>query len=103
MTAALLTQKSDGTDEEKRCSDDEARAANLIRFIRLRRPLTQLLGSPEDKGRRQRVEDFVDTLLNSDPRVEDPRMLIEEVPQGSDGGLVFFKAGDHEDSEESED
>lgn len=87
----------------ERCNDDEARAANLIRFIRLRRPLTQLLGSPEDKDRRQRVEDFVDTLLNSDPKVEDPRMLIEDVPQGSDGGLVFFEAGDHEDSEESED
>lgn len=88
----------------ERRSDRAPREANIIRFIRLRRPLAQLLPSPEDNNRREVVETFVETLLAAEAGGEDPRMTVNHVEQGPDGGLLFQSMGEERalESEEEE-
>lgn len=71
--------------------DDEAetRTANLIRFVRLRRPLVQLVPAPEDAQRREGLEDLVEEILSATAGSEDPRFMVNLVPQGQDGGIEF--------------
>lgn len=86
----------------EREEDPEARAENDIRFIRLRRPLVQLLPAPDDAGRRGALEDLVDELLTAPAGVEDPRWQVNLEPQGADGGLSIV-ADDADDLSDSED
>lgn len=74
--------------------DADARAANEIRFIRFRRPLSFLLPEPGNTARRGAVEDLVDELLTIPAGGDDPRMLVNVIDQGPDGGLALVKAGD---------
>jgi len=73
----------------ERETQEAKREANEIRFVRLRRPLAQLLPAPGDNRRRGVIEDFVDEVLSTPAGNADPRMLVKVVPQGSDGGLEF--------------
>ncbi|MFI5949761.1 class I SAM-dependent DNA methyltransferase [Micromonospora chalcea] len=89
----------------ERCSDESARAANDIRFVRLRRPLNQLLPGYGTESARQEVEDLVDDLLTGPPGGEDPRYLITTVRQGLDGGLTTLPpvAGEADEMEADDD
>ena len=55
----------------ERCSDAEERETADIRFVRLRRPLAQLFPGPEQEGRRQALEDLVDSILTGPTGEED--------------------------------
>jgi hypothetical protein len=37
----------------ERCKDEQRRNENLVRFVRLKRPLAEILGEGEDEGQRQ--------------------------------------------------
>jgi hypothetical protein len=89
--------------------NDEAdiRAENMIRFVRLRRPLVQLIPAPENSQRREGLEDLVEEILAAPAGSEDPRFMVNLVRQGRDGGIEF--AGDgaangrlHDDEGEDE-
>jgi len=84
----------------EREQDEEARKENLIRFVRLRKPLSQLLVAPTDPARRQTVEDLIALILESAEGSEDPRLTINLVSQGFHGGLHF---GDSQDQDEDTD
>ncbi|WP_158641325.1 HsdM family class I SAM-dependent methyltransferase [Amycolatopsis eburnea] len=88
----------------ERCSDEDARINNEIRFVRLRKPLVQLLDEPSSRQRRQSVEDLVDTILGSLHGEADPRLVVNVVRQGEDGGMSFIPsdAYDGVDAEEEE-
>jgi methylase of polypeptide subunit release factors len=48
----------------QRCKDEEKRASNLVRFVRLNRPLAEILGSRDDEGQKQlAAEQFRDLIL----------------------------------------
>ena len=86
----------------------EQREANNIRFIRLRRPLTQLLPAPDSQGRRGALEDLVDEILSAPAGGADPRFSITTVNQGTDEGLESLpdegaEVGVLSDTEASED
>ncbi|MGV0159874.1 HsdM family class I SAM-dependent methyltransferase [Mycobacterium colombiense] len=76
----------------QRETDPNARWSNEIRFIRFRRPLAQVIPSPEDDHRRGVLEDLVDELLHSPAGGEDPRFTISTTPQGDDGGLESLRS-----------
>jgi hypothetical protein len=69
--------------EEKKA----ARLANDIRFVRLRRALAQLIPDPSSAARRGRIEELLDTLLTAEATEDDPRMQVNVVRQGEEGGL----------------
>ena len=82
----------------ERETDAAARAANSIRFVRLRRPLAQLIPDPSNAARRGRLEDLVDQILDAGATDEDPRMQVNLVAQGTEGGLHIEAGEDDEDS-----
>ena len=82
----------------ERDADADARAANEIRFVRLRRPLAQLIPDPSSPDRRGRIEELIDEILESDATEDDPRMQVNLVAQGSDGGLLLEAGDDDADS-----
>ncbi|WP_339155518.1 Eco57I restriction-modification methylase domain-containing protein [Actinomadura luteofluorescens] len=84
----------------ERCGEASVRRNSVIRFVRLRRPLGTLLPPSTDPNRRQAVEDLLDAVINGDTNIEDPRMTINLVPQGDDGGLEFVAAEDGPTAEE---
>src|ERR1017187_2019760 len=50
----------------QRCGDVKAREANLVRFVRLLRPLTEILGSREDEEQKQKgAERLRDLILSA--------------------------------------
>jgi hypothetical protein len=50
----------------QRCDDAKKRNENLVRFVRLKRPLTEILGEREDEAQRQEAaEKFRDLILKS--------------------------------------
>jgi type I restriction-modification system DNA methylase subunit len=75
--------------------DAGRREANRMRFVRLRRPLAQIIPSPNESVRRDTLEAFVEDITNTESDQTDPRMQINEMIQGSDGGLAF--SADNED------
>ncbi|WP_164848472.1 class I SAM-dependent DNA methyltransferase [Sinorhizobium meliloti] len=87
----------------ERESDEEVRSANLIRFVRLRRRLTQIIAPPQSQERRGSIEDFLEEMIASDGRVEDPRMQVNIVPQGKEGGLALIADAVEADLLEDED
>jgi hypothetical protein len=87
-TVLLLLEREDRAEE---------REANDIRFVRLRRPLARLFPPPGDGGRRGVIEDFVDEALEAPAGESDPRMMVEVVRQGTDGGVEFSEEEDEEE------
>jgi type I restriction-modification system DNA methylase subunit len=81
----------------EREQDAEARASNLMRFVRLRRPLAQMMPPPEDAGRRGAIEDLLDKIVTVDTGDVDPRMQINVVSQGAEGGLTLDEVSDEPD------
>jgi hypothetical protein len=77
--------------------DREACRANEIRFVRLRRPLAQLLPAPDVATRRGALEGLMDDVLAAPAGSEDPRMMVTRVPQGDDGGILFAADREEED------
>jgi hypothetical protein len=73
----------------ERDDDPASRPENLIRFVRLRRPLVQLIPAPENSQRREGLEDLTEEILRAPAGSEDPRFMINLVPQGQDGGIKF--------------
>ena len=69
--------------------DDSLRAENDIRFVRLRRPLAQLLPGVNAADRRDRLEDLVDDLVTANAGESDPRFMVNVVKQGGHGGLFI--------------
>jgi hypothetical protein len=67
--------------------DDEARIKNNVRFIRLRRPLAQLFPDPSSGERRGCIEELLTSMLGSESTDDDPRMQVNIVSQGEEGGL----------------
>jgi hypothetical protein len=67
--------------------DQQARSDNVMRFVRLRRPLAQLLPPPASPDRREVLEDLVDRLLTQPVSDSDPVMHVNAIIQGNDGGL----------------
>ncbi|WP_020467750.1 HsdM family class I SAM-dependent methyltransferase [Singulisphaera acidiphila] len=82
----------------ERETDAEARSSNSIRFVRLRRPLAQLIPDPSSPDRRGRIEELVAQLLEASATEDDPRMQVNLVVQGTDGGLQI-EAGNDDDEE----
>jgi len=79
----------------ERESAESERSTNVIRFVRLRRPLSLLIPGPHEPTRRGRTEELVDTLIEAAATELDPRMQVNLVKQGTDGGLSL-QEGDQE-------
>jgi hypothetical protein len=89
----------------ERESDADLRHTNKIRFVRLRRPLAQLLPEPLTSGRRQGLEDLVELVVTGPAGDDDPRYTCVITPQGDDGGLSYpeEEEGDSQLTAEDED
>jgi hypothetical protein len=88
----------------ERETSEEQRANNNIRFIRLRRPLAQLIPDPSSPERRGCTEELIQLLLAMNPTEDDPRMQVNLVRQGLEGGLqIDFADSDQRAFEEDED
>lgn len=83
-----------------RCHDPQERRANEMRFVRLRRPLAQLLPAPLEHSRRAALEELVDDILSRSPGEADPRMTINAFVQGDEAGLEL--AGGPEETDEDD-
>ena len=75
----------------------EVREQNIIRFVRLRRPLAKILLAPGAPRRRGAIEAFLEEMIDGQVDPSDPRMRINEVRQGGEGGLVLAGDGDGPD------
>ena len=80
----------------ERETDADSRSSNSIRFVRLRRPFAQLIPDPSSPERRGRIEELIDQILEAEATEDDPRMQVNLVVQGPDGGLLI-EAGDDEE------
>lgn len=78
----------------EREENPRARRENKIRFVRLRRPLAQLFPDPSHPQRRDRIEQLIELLLHAKATEDDPRMQINLVSQGADGGLTIETGSD---------
>jgi hypothetical protein len=97
----------------RRCSDKDARDANLVRFVRLQKPLGEILGdrAPGDEAARQDAADRLRKLIETSTGCEDDNLRIIAVPQsrlwaeGVQAGMLLAKtgAGAIESVEEPED
>lgn len=76
--------------------DADKRAENDIRFVRLRRPLAQLIPDPSSTERRGRIEELLDLMLEAEATEDDPRMQVNVVTQGAEGGLLIETGDDDE-------
>jgi len=66
----------------RRALDDEDTSENIVRLVRLKRPLARLLDRTAPRGKR--AEDFVDALLAVDANIEDARDWdVHAVRQGA--------------------
>jgi hypothetical protein len=73
----------------EREDEGELRAANEIRFVRLRRPLPLLIPDTSSPGRRGYIEALLETILSARATEDDPRMQVNIVLQGPDGGVII--------------
>ncbi len=73
----------------EREEDSYAQAANNIRFVRLRRPLAQLIPDPNSPERRGQIEELLELILAAEVTEDDPRLQVNIVKQGTEGGLVI--------------
>jgi hypothetical protein len=86
----------------ERCNDADVRQRNDIRFIRLRRPLSQLLPDPTHQTRRGAIETLIEELLSAPQSDDDPRARINLVNQGEHAGLMFSIAAASEDESQED-
>lgn len=87
----------------QRCSDEEERMDNLVHFVQLRVPLTQLLANDGTEDGRQRAADSFRDLIEGmsvDTRTDEYRILV--VPQSKlwEDGCRLGKAPESEDEED---
>jgi hypothetical protein len=87
----------------ERETENEKREKNEMRFVRLRRPLTQIIPSPGDASRREVIETFLEELIDGVIDHADPRMHINKIVQGGDGGLTLANSNDGPDLLDEED
>lgn len=67
----------------QRCKDDQKRNENLVRFVRLKRPLAEILGEQEDEHKRQEAaERFRELILKTKSDRSDDRLRIMVKRQG---------------------
>jgi len=85
----------------RRCSDERARSENLVKFVRLQKPLAHILGdrAPGDESARQNAAVKLRRLIESTKRpYHDENLRIIPVPQsdlwkeGVEAGKVLAKA-----------
>jgi hypothetical protein len=65
----------------RRCTDPAKRDESLVRFVRVKRPLTEILGERQDEGQRQAAADeFRDLILstNSDFSNDQLRVMVKK-------------------------
>ncbi|MFB3892627.1 MAG: class I SAM-dependent DNA methyltransferase [Phycisphaerae bacterium] len=102
----------------QRCSDKAARDANRVRFVRLQKPLGEILGerTAEDEGARQDATERLRRLIETSEGFEDDNLRIIAVPQsqlwkeGVEAGRLLARtgaaptetAGEDEEDDESE-
>jgi len=79
-TVLLLLEREENRD---------ARVQNDVRFVRLRRPLAQLIPDPSALNRRDQIEELLEIILNAGASEDDPRMQVNVVRQGDNGGLTL--------------
>ncbi len=61
----------------QRCTDERKRGANLVRFVRLRRPLEEILGVRKDERQKQEAaEELRDLILRRKTDYSDDRLRI---------------------------
>ena len=93
----------------QRCSDKAARDANLVRFVRLQRPLGEILGERApgdaqtggrmDEAARQEATQRLRQLIETSTGFEDDKLRIIAVPQsrlweeGVEAGKLLAKSG----------
>jgi hypothetical protein len=82
----------------QRCADYERRDDNLVRFVRLNRPLKEILGKWDDEEQRQRsAEDLRDIILKVRSDVSSDAMRVKLKRQGElwdeglSAGQIFAK------------
>jgi len=80
----------------EREEDSHAQATNDIRFIRLRRPLAQLIPDPSSPERRGQIEELLELMLTAKVTEDDPRMQVNIIKQGTDGGLIIESSDDED-------
>ena len=73
------------------------RETNEMRFVRLRRPLAHIIPSPAEANRRDVVEAFLTEMIDGVIDSTDPRMQINQLVQGSEGGLTLAEESDGPD------
>ncbi len=64
----------------QRCKEQQSRDENLVRFVRLKRPLAEILGEREDESQRQQAaEEFRDLILRtkSDKSNDQLRIMVK--------------------------
>jgi hypothetical protein len=67
----------------QRCTDGRKRDENLVRFVRLKRPLAEILGEREDEGQRQEAaERFRDLILKAKTDRSNDQLRIMVKRQG---------------------
>jgi hypothetical protein len=81
----------------ERETDAGLRDQNEMRFIRLRRPLAQIIPSPGAAGRRGAIESFLEEMIEGERDPSDPRMQINQMLQGAEGGLMLAETNDDPD------
>ena len=81
----------------ERENDSAQRQGNEIRFVRLRRPLAQIIPSPAGADRRGAIETFLEEMIDGERNPNDPRMQINQMIQGGEGGLTLANANDGPD------
>ena len=85
----------------QRCSDKAARDANIVRFVRLQKPLAEILGerAPGGEAARQNAADRLRQLIEASTGFEDDKLRIIAVPQsqlwaeGVEAGKLLAKSG----------
>jgi hypothetical protein len=102
----------------QRCSDKAARDANVVRFVRLQKPLAEILGrrAPGDESARQDAADRLRRQIETSDGFEDENLRIIAVPQirlwqeGVQAGKLLARSGatvvpppDEENAQEEED
>jgi hypothetical protein len=81
----------------ERETDAAQREGNAMRFVRLRRPLAQIIPSPGNADRRGAIEAFLEEMIDGERDPSDPRMQINQMIQGGEGRLTLTDANDGPD------
>jgi hypothetical protein len=81
----------------ERETEANLREENEMRFVRLRRPFARIIPSPGNSGRRGAIEAFLDEMIDGELDPSDPRMQINLMTQGAEGGLTLAETADGPD------